>query len=347
MIFKDQKEEALGGNYKIRDIKIFGSKENLYQNVKKYRKVYDYTECRYLYCELSFYNKLFDEVDWDAEIRFVCTRKDTGAEVCELKKKLKVSKGKNIIYVREGWGTPDVGWWKEGAYRWEVFIDKTSVGTAIFYVVSAGLVSSEVNPYFEIESVRLFESTREGLPIDKRNYLKSFASVSTRYVNIEMLLKNKVSELDSFPLELQFNFYNDSGQQKAYMAYFREIRDHRESILMDAGYGSDIPGYWFADKYTLEVVFMDQLIAVIPFEIGEFEVEEEHPIHFSAQKNHELGQVAVGQKKLSFEEAKEVLEQLIGLNSVKEQINELASYLQFFKGEERKRIGRQSTPQLT
>ncbi|MEM8907996.1 MAG: AAA family ATPase, partial [Bacteroidota bacterium] len=330
MIFKDQKEEALGGNYKIKDIKIFGSKENLYQNVKKYRKVFDYSECRYLYCELSFYNKLFDEVDWEANVRFVCTRRDSGEQICELKKKLQISKVKNIIYVREGWGTPEVGWWQEGTYRWEVFIDQKSVGTALFYVVAAGLVIPEANPYFDIEAIRLFESTREGLPLDQRLYLKTFASTSTRYINIEMRLQSHVHELDLFPLELQFNFYNDSGQQKAYMAYFQEIRDHRKEILLDTGYGSDTSGYWYPDKYTLEVVFMDQLIAVIPFEIGDFEVEETQPLDFAQNKsaNKELTDQS---QKLSFAEAKEDLENLIGLQSVKEQINELASYLQFLK----------------
>lgn len=337
MIFKDNKEEALGGNYKIKDIKIFGSKENLYQNVKKYRKVFDHNECRYLYCELSFYNKLFDEVDWVSEIRFVCIDKTSGKEICELKKKMNISKSKNIIFVREGWGTPEIGWWKEGTYRWEVFIDKTSVGMAQFYVISGGLVQPGNNPYFNIEEVRLFESAQEGLPVDQRHYLKTFAAESTRYINIEMRLRNKISQLALFPLELQFNFYNDSGQQKAFMTYFKEIRDQREELVLDTGYGSNIPGYWFADKYTLEVVFMDQLIAVVPFEIGALEIEESNPLDFSTQQVKKAGSKATAiPKKLSFEDAKEELENLIGLKSVKEQISELASYLQFLKVRKKK-----------
>ena len=65
MIFKDKKEEALGGNYKIKGLKVFGSKENLFNNVKKYRTVYDVIESSYIYCEFSFYNKLFDEFEID------------------------------------------------------------------------------------------------------------------------------------------------------------------------------------------------------------------------------------------------------------------------------------------
>lgn len=97
MLFKDKKEEALGGNFKIKDIKVFGSKENLYQNVKKYRKVYDEEEARYIYCELSFYNKLFDESDWEVKVHFYCYNQVTGEKVCDLEKSLEVKKDKNIV----------------------------------------------------------------------------------------------------------------------------------------------------------------------------------------------------------------------------------------------------------
>ena len=40
----DKKEEALGGNFKFRGLKVFGSKENLHHNEKKYRLVYDAQE---------------------------------------------------------------------------------------------------------------------------------------------------------------------------------------------------------------------------------------------------------------------------------------------------------------
>ena len=156
MLFKDKKEGALGGNYKIKDTKVFGSKENLYQNVKKYRKVYDLIECRYLYCELSFYNKLFDEFDWETKIKFICTNKDTGAKICELEKEIIVAKEQNIIYLREGWGTPDPGWWKKGEYEWEVFIDDKMVSKTDFYIVQNGLVTKEDNPYFKIDEIRAF-----------------------------------------------------------------------------------------------------------------------------------------------------------------------------------------------
>ncbi len=329
MLLKNE-EKIPGVNFKLKDIKVFGSKENLYQNVKKYRKVFDETEARYLYCELSFYNKMFDEVDWETKVRFVCTNYKTGEQVCELFKNIYITPNRNIIYVREGWGTPDPGWWKKGTYRWEVFIGDKSVGTSYFYVIDGGQVAEDDNPYFSIKEVRLFESAREGLPMDKRTYMKAFAKDTTRYVNVEMKLENYLLEEDMFPLELQFNFYNDAGQHKAFMSYFKEIRDFPEEIVLDTGYGSDNVGYWFNDNYTLEVIYMDQLIAVIPFEVGEEDVEQEGPHAFSTTKER-TSSLTTGGKKLSFEDTKAELDALIGLGSVKAQINELATYLKFLK----------------
>ncbi len=330
MALKNKKEEALGGNYKIKGLKVFGSKENLYNNVKKYRKVYDVIESTYIYCEFSFYNKLFDESDWDAKIRFVCRNQKTKEQICELEKETVIAKEQNIIFLREGWGTQEPGWWKKGVCEWEVFINDVSVGSTDFYIVDGGIVTQQFNPYFEIEKIHLFESARVGLPAKDRIYLKAFSSAITRYINIEMTLKSLRTEEDFFPLELQFQFYNDSGQQKAFMSYFKLFTDQPKTITLDTGFGADTPGYWFEDNYTLEVIFMDQMIAVIPFIVTDFEEIESDPLPYHTIKEiEEFG--VVPEEKPSFEEAKSELENLIGLASVKTQINELATYLQFLK----------------
>ena len=76
-------------NYKFKHLKVFGSVENLFGNEKKYRRVFDELECKYLYAEFAFYNKLFDEGDWDVNIRLVCKNVDTDKQICELKKAYK------------------------------------------------------------------------------------------------------------------------------------------------------------------------------------------------------------------------------------------------------------------
>ncbi|MCH2042842.1 MAG: AAA family ATPase [Saprospiraceae bacterium] len=329
--------DALGGNYKFKHLKIFSSTENLYQNTKKYRKVYDNSECRYMYAEMAFYNKLFDEKDWDINVRLVCTNITTNEQVCNLKKSFKINKDVNIFYVREGWGTPNPGWWKKGKYQWDAYIEDKFVGQNVFYITNHGIVSEKENPYVNIQRVRLFEGPMKPVEITKRRYLKAFPSGRTRYINLELDVEVLVSERP-VPLDFQFNLYNDAGQHKAYMEYFVEYKKEDKFIKFDVGYGSNNGTYWFKDKYTLEIIFMDQRIGIVPIEVGDEEEEEagETPfltgsrmLELSAEKIVE--ETVTPKTTITYEEATAELKALIGLESVKKQIDELSTYLKFIQ----------------
>jgi hypothetical protein len=101
----------------------------------------------------------------------------------------------------------------------------------------------------------------------------------------------------------------------------------------------DLRDYWFADLYTLELIFMDQLIAVLPFQVDIKEIEQEGQMAFDTQSN-----IQNQQKDLqtvldktqsnpvpSFEEAMAGINSLIGLQTVKDKINEMYEYLSFIK----------------
>jgi SpoVK/Ycf46/Vps4 family AAA+-type ATPase len=321
-------------NYKFKHLKVFGSVENLYGNEKKYRRVFDELECKYIYSEFAFYNKLFDEEDWDVNVRLVCIKVDTDTQICELKKAYKVTKDINLFTVREGWGTPNPGWWKAGKYRWDAFIEDTFIASSFFFITNGGLVTETENPYVSIKQVKLFESLMSGTPLGQRKYLKTFAKSGTRYINIEMSI-DILKEQEVLPLEFQFNFYNDAGQHKAYMEYFSEIKDKKKTLTFDTGFGVDTGGYWFEDKYTLEIIFMDQLIGVVPFSVAiEEEESEELPFNINGRKpivSEEIETELEEEKILTFEEATAELNALIGLGTVKEQIDELSTYLKFIK----------------
>lgn len=80
-------------------------------NTKKYRRVYDTKEITYLYCELSFYNKLFDEADWEAKISLKAfALNETGRrELCCIERKVEITSDQNVVIIREGWGNKEEG----------------------------------------------------------------------------------------------------------------------------------------------------------------------------------------------------------------------------------------------
>ena len=58
--------------YKFLDLKCYASTEWLAEGKKKYRRVFESAELTYVYTEFSFYNKLFDESDWDVKVNLKC-----------------------------------------------------------------------------------------------------------------------------------------------------------------------------------------------------------------------------------------------------------------------------------
>lgn len=331
-------KDAIGGNYKYNHLNVFGSVENFYKNAKTYRRVFDASECRYIYGELSFYNKLFDERDWECQSQMICTNVDTQEELCNMKKELQVKATQNIVKVQEGWGTAAKGWWKEGKYKWDAYLNDEYLGTEYFYIVNDGPVTSYSNPYISIQHIRLFESSAEAMPIKDRKYLQTFNKATTRHVHVEVALEI-ISKTRPLPLYFKFNFENDAGQHKAYMEFFEEIEHDRSTFTFDVGYGLNSGNYWYEDNYTLEVVFMNELIAVVPFAVAQEEQEADGELSFEiSNKVEEIRNTLsiVEAQKITFEEATAELNALIGLEAVKKQIDEFATYLKFLKIREEK-----------
>ena len=66
--------KTVSSRYKFKDLRVYASTEWLAEGKKKYRRVFEKDEVSYLYVELSVFNKLFDNTDWDAKIQLICYR---------------------------------------------------------------------------------------------------------------------------------------------------------------------------------------------------------------------------------------------------------------------------------
>ena len=104
-------------NFKFRDIKTYCSTEWLANNTKKYRSVFDEQEIAYLYCEVSLFNKQFDNKVWKLQMQLKCFDQENN-EICDLNCDREVDTSDTITYIREGWGvkTPGAYWFSQFLY---------------------------------------------------------------------------------------------------------------------------------------------------------------------------------------------------------------------------------------
>jgi len=183
--------------YKFNKVNVYSSTEWMANSTKKYRAVFDTNETTFIHSELAIYNKLFDEQDWEASFKLKCFLLDgkNRTELCSIDSKKTISKDENIVYVRESWGINKAGsYWKRGDYIWEAYIDDNLVGSKKFYVEDIGLVTTTENPYFEINSLKLYEGDSDGVDKDKRIYLKKINRKSTRFLWVEFSFINKTEK---------------------------------------------------------------------------------------------------------------------------------------------------------
>ncbi|MCB0704717.1 MAG: AAA family ATPase [Saprospiraceae bacterium] len=318
--------------FKFRELKVYASTEWLADNKKKYRQVFDRYDTTYVYAELSFYNKLFDEDDWEISIELKCFSIQRGRkEICNLPFRRKVSKYDNVVFVREGWGNKEEGaFWKRGTYYWEAWVDGERVATKYFYVEDAGReVQYDDNPYLTVESLRLYEGPYDDVLEEDRLYLKTFSAEETRYIYAEIILRN-LNQEQSWQCELYSKFYNDARELKGQVVRLQRIEPLDDLIKITAGWGSNVKGSWRKDRYTAEIIFMDRLLAVIPFEMGEG-FEEGIPTSYLPNQTTPLNFNSVDHQNASFDDLMFKLDGLIGLHAIKKQVRDHAKYIKFLQ----------------
>lgn len=320
--------------YKFKALKTYSSTEWLAESKKKYRQVFDRSEVSYIYAEFTFFNKFFDELDWEANVvleAYERAKEEEGEDrrICRLETVKHVSRDLNVVAVREGWGTDDVGaTWREGNFYWEAYIDGTKIGECSFFVYDVGKVSQLENPYFSVETVRLYEGANRDGKKRKKNFYTEFKAKETRFVWVDFQAQHRL-EVD-WMCELTFNFYNDARQLKGQTVELVEVSRGKRSLVVNSGWGSDHKGTWFADNYTLEIVFMDTLIGVVPFKVQDEFVEGETQFLAPDGTGSMLGVPSqLDMEQQSLEEVLDELDSMIGLDGIKARMREYAQYLKF------------------
>lgn len=314
----------------FRNMKVYGSVEWLADNKKKYRSVFDVSESTYIYCEFSFFNLHFKKKNWDLKLRLVCVDQNKN-EICNLNCDRSISMNHNLIFIREGWGTQTKGtYWKPGTYKWEAYVEDDLVAERNFYIQDIGSLSASNNPYFDIKAVKFYEGPFDNVKESNRKYFEQFAEHDTRYIWAEIVCSNKVKSTGFWSCEMVFNFLTDSHLLKGSVSKLVFVYEQDDEFTITVGWGADKPGSWSKGTYLLDIIFMDQLILQEQFHIGndfvEYVIEEGTPKLPEAKAPSSKTERKV---TANIEETLEELDELIGLDSVKERIREYSNFLEF------------------
>ncbi len=333
--------------FKFRDIKTYGSTEWLANNAKRYRSVFDEQEAAFIYCEFSFFNKKYDDASWDIKLHLKCLN-DQDEEICDLNCDRTIDKRDNIVFIREGWGvkTPST-YWKSGNYRWEAYLNEELIATKSFYIERQGLVKNGINPYFKIDTLKLYEGPDANLQEIDRKYYIGFNALSTRYIWIEFNAKNLTRKSTDWACELSFNFKTASGHLKGAATKLFFIKPDEDQFSTSVGWGSDMLGTWARGRYYIEIIFMDELISSVPFEVGDDYVDAieedflplvQSGFYFDADMSLEDEEAEqpindtkdfVPPAKDSIDNVMKDLDDMIGLGSIKDKVREYSNYLKF------------------
>jgi SpoVK/Ycf46/Vps4 family AAA+-type ATPase len=316
--------------YKFKELKVYSSTEWLANNMKKYRQVFDRSNTSYVYAELTFFNKYFDVKVWEADIQFRCySMKGKKKEVCALNFKKKISKYDNIVYIREGWGNKkDGAFWKPGTYFWEVYVQETLIATKYFYVEDINTdFEAFGNACFGIKSLQLYEGQFDDVNVEDKKYYRNFSAENTRYIHTELLLTNLKKDVN-WHCELFIKYYNEARELKGQITRLISVKKGTDSIATNAGWGSNTPASWRVGNYTVEVVFMDHLVASVNFEVGD-EFEEGSPVVFLPYDDENRIIQVEEENDETFEDVLARLDDLVGLHDIKQKVKEHAEYIKF------------------
>ena len=330
--------------YKFRDITTYCDTEWLANDTKKYRSVFDIQELTYVYCEVSFFNKFFDQKEWSIRMDLICLDEKNN-QICSINCDRPIGINEHIAYIREGWGVKTTAkYWQPGVYRWEAYVDGELIATKNFYVENIGKVKSGFNPYFKINTVKLFEGNSSKTKEKNHKYYSVFNPLNTRYIFTEITAENLTRRHTDLPLELIFNYRTNSGFLKGRITQLFFVKSDENSFVRAAGIGSNIIGSWARGKYYVEIIFMSEMMAHVPFEIGDDFVEATEDdfrpftpfllpaADLSVEQITELDPNSTdllpqkGVDEVMFE-----LDSLIGLTPIKQKIREYSDYLRFVK----------------
>lgn len=281
----------LSTKFKFKNLKTYSSTDWFFDNAKNYRNVFDWHEVDYIYAEFSFYNKKVDLKDWSFQFNLKCFLEEPdgrSALICDLNFERTVSKEDAVSYIREGWGNKEKGaFWKEGTYCWEAYVNHKKIATDFFHIHETGKECISPHSYIDVKSIQLYEYGINDSISPNSIPCKVFSSAQTRYISVRIVLNNLLPKKRWF-CELKMRIYHQNRSIKTELSKICLVKREEPTIEAIFDWGAEEPGHWTKGSYIIELSFLDELIALVPFEIAEEEEEGRVDVSINPQYQAKL-----------------------------------------------------------
>ncbi len=259
--------------YRSKCLETYVSQLVLSDNKRIYRRVFEREELSFLYVDFTFYNKKFDEEDWEASLSFeLYLLTEVEPIMLDFAQQIRtIGKNENIVTITDNWGNEEPGKvWQVGKYRYDVWVNGNMAESCIFYIQDYGVVLPSANPYLNVYSLRLFESGEKPVSPGDRHYLSCFRHDATRFVWAEIEFENRLQG-QQWMGEFTFCFYNDARMLIAMQNMVVPVSTlgNNKTFRIEAKHGHETQVTWVKDMYTVEVWFLGIKIASTAFEVGD------------------------------------------------------------------------------
>jgi tetratricopeptide (TPR) repeat protein len=251
---------ASGSDYEFEEVNLFeGGYDPPEESNRVYETNFPKSSTRYIWCEVVLKNLLYSKRVHEHEI--VCRFYDSdGNKLGDVAANVMIEPGWENVWVPQGLGWSEPGFWPGGTYEVQVIVDGKVEGGKEFAVFN------DV-PELEFEFLKFFESG-EIIPEDAEfKYATRFPKSKTRYVNFLVGVKNLLWKTED-QRPLIFGRYFDSHDNLlAEVQASVNIPSSWENADIFNGWGWDEPGNWEEGTYRLEIVFGNKKISEETFTI--------------------------------------------------------------------------------
>lgn len=321
--------------YKLKDFQLFSSSQKTLATERRKRSIFDISETDGLLAELVLYNKKFDEEYWSDLTEFYIWKHQTGQDnelIDTVNFDLEASADENLLIINCTFSDLDFKSWEAGSYSIEAWVDNEKVGKIEFSIVNSGKPENNENPYFDIFGIKLFEDTSEPEPKRyERSYYKQYQKIATRFIWTELEIRNKKPE-SIWKGEFFFNYYNDLHELVHHVVKQPEVNPNppNHEFFVEAGCGDPVNVSWEEGSYTVEIVFMGEIMAVARFKVAD-QVDRGKADFAIVFGNNNSSSPALLSGMLSEAEIFGEIDNLVGLENIKKRLHDYAGYIKYMQ----------------